>query len=106
LNAIISKRLEKLERFSNSIHRSRVVLESPHKHKHKGKHYRATLELEVKGNPISVSHDDPSIHVAIRDAFNCAERKLKSYAEQLHDRRSQRNHRPSPFDDMSDVRLN
>ena len=90
LNAIIEKRLQKLERYSGSIQASRVVLETPHNHKHKGKHFRATVELEVKGSPITVSQDDPSIHVAVRDAFNIAERKLKSHAEQLYSRREAR----------------
>ena len=75
--------LQKLERYYSNIQRSRVVLESPHNHKHKGKHYRATLEIEVKGSLITVSQHDTSIHVAVRDAFDIAERKLKSYREQL-----------------------
>ena len=41
LNTTIQKRIEKLYRFSDSIKHSRVVLDSPHKHKHKGKIYRA-----------------------------------------------------------------
>ncbi len=90
LNAIINKRLQKLERYSSDIQHSRVVLETPHNHKHKGKSYRATVEIEVKGSPITISQDDPSIHIAVRDAFNVAERKLKSHAEQLHSRRTAR----------------
>lgn len=88
LNAIIAKRLQKLERYSGGIQHSRVVLDSPHNHKHKGKQYRATVEIDIKGNPITISQDDASIHVAVRDAFNVAERKLKSYSDQLQSRRS------------------
>lgn len=73
----INKKLEKLHRFSDSILHSRVVLESPHKHKTKGKLFRASIELGLKGNPVTVSHDDPSAHRAVRDAFNAMERKLK-----------------------------
>ena len=94
LNAIIQKRLEKLERYSTDIQHSRVVLESPHNHKHKGKSFKATIEIEVKGELITVSQDDPSIHVAVRDAFNIAERKLKSHAEQLQPRRNTKRHEP------------
>lgn len=90
LNSIIEKRLHKLARFAGNIQHSRVVLESPHNHKHKGKLFRATVEIDVKGNPITVSQNDTSIHIAVRDAFNVAERKLKSYSEQLHQRRNQR----------------
>lgn len=95
LNAIIDKRLQKLARYSSDIQHSRVVIESPHNHKHKGKEFRATVEIEVKGSPITVSQDDASIHIAVRDAFNVAERKLKSHAEQLHSRRSDQHSRRS-----------
>lgn len=73
----INKKLEKLARFSDDIIHSRVVLESPHNHKHKGRLFRASIELGVKGRPVTVSQDDPSVHRAVRDAFNAAERKLK-----------------------------
>lgn len=73
----INKKLEKLTRFSNDIIHSRVVIESPHNHKHKGRLFRASIELGVKGHPVTVSHDDASAHRALRDAFNAAERKLK-----------------------------
>ncbi len=77
LTSIIEKRLEKLSRFSDSLISTRVVLDSPHNHKHKGKLYRASIELAVKGSPMTVTHDDTSVHVAVRDAFQAAERKLK-----------------------------
>ncbi len=77
LNQIIYKKLEKLHRYSDSILHSRVVLDSPHKHKHKGKLFRASIELGMKGAPLNVSHDDPSVHIAVRDAFAALERALK-----------------------------
>ncbi|VUD48665.1 hypothetical protein TDB9533_01279 [Thalassocella blandensis] len=77
LNDIIYKKIEKLNRYSDSILHSRVVLDAPHKHKHKGKLYRASIEIGVKGAPITVSQDDPSVHIAVRDAFSALERKLK-----------------------------
>jgi ribosomal subunit interface protein len=81
LNEVISKKLEKLFRFSDQIIHSRVTLDTPHNHKHKGKQYRASIELDLKGHPIAVTQDDESIHVAVRDAFISAERKLKQLAE-------------------------
>ncbi|MGH1486506.1 MAG: HPF/RaiA family ribosome-associated protein [Cellvibrionaceae bacterium] len=100
LNAIIEKRLQKLERYSSDIQHSRVVLESPHNHKHKGKQYRATVEIDIKGSPITVSQNDPSIHVAVRDAFNVAERKLKSHSDQLQSRRNSSRREATDFDDF------
>jgi ribosomal subunit interface protein len=82
LSEDINKRLKKLERYSNDITRIRVVVDSPHNHKHKGKLFHIAIEISIKGNVIPVSHqDDASIHVAVRDAFEAAERQLKSYAE-------------------------
>jgi len=77
LNDTIYKKIEKLHRFSDSIIHSRVVLDTPHNHKHKGKMFRASIELGLAGTPITVSHDDPSVHIAVRDAFATCERKLK-----------------------------
>lgn len=81
LNDTIQKKFEKLERFTDDIIYKRIVLDTPHNHKHKGKLFRASIELDMKGKPLTVSHDDESIHVAVRDAFNTAERKLKEFSE-------------------------
>ncbi len=83
LNDVIDKKLNKLNRFSNAIIHSRVTLDSPHKRQHKGKMFRATIELDVKGAPVAVTQDDPSVHVAVREAFAAAERKLKQRSAKL-----------------------
>ena len=77
LNEVISKKLEKLSRFTDQIIHSRVVLDTPHQHKSKGKQYRASIELDLKGHPFAVTRDSESIHIAVRDAFLNAERKIK-----------------------------
>ncbi|QEY14626.1 ribosome-associated translation inhibitor RaiA [Cellvibrio sp. KY-GH-1] len=80
LNDIITKKLEKLNRYTDQIVHSRVVLDIPHNHKHKGKQFRASIELDIKGHPVAITQDDESIHVAVRDAFSSAERKVKQLA--------------------------
>jgi len=80
LNDIILKKLEKLNRYTDQIVHSRVVLDVPHNHKHKGKQFRASIELDIKGHPVAITQDDESIHVAVRDAFSSAERKVKQLA--------------------------
>lgn len=94
LNTIIGKRLQKLERYSSDIKHSRVVLDSPHNHKHKGKEFRAMVEIDIKGNPITITQNDTSIHIAVRDAFDVAERKLKSHSEQLKAKRQRQRSAP------------
>lgn len=85
LNEIIHKKINKLYRYSDSIMHSRVVLDSPHNHKHKGKLFRASIELALKGVPITVSSDDTSVHIAVRDAFIAAERRLKTEEDKRKD---------------------
>jgi ribosomal subunit interface protein len=81
LNEVIDRKIEKLSRFNDQILHSRIVLDTPHNHKHKGKQYRASIELDIKGQPVAVTRDDESIHVAVREAFLSAERKLKQLAQ-------------------------
>lgn len=77
INETITKKIEKLNRYTDQIVHSRIVLDTPHNHKHKGKQFRASLEIDLKGSPIAITQDNESIHLAIRDAFITAERKIK-----------------------------
>ena len=77
LTQTIEKKLEKLNRYTDQIIHSRVVLDTPHNHKHKGKQFRASIEIDINGAAFAVTQDNESIHSAVRDAFNSAERKIK-----------------------------
>lgn len=80
----VNKRIEKLQRYSHDIIGGRVVLDSPHNNHHKGKVFSVTVEIHTSGKEVIVrqgQHDKPShedIYVAVRDAFNVAERQLKA----------------------------
>ena len=80
----VNKRVEKLRRFNSDIIGGRVVLDSPHNNHHKGKVYSVTLELNTPSKPVVVTqeqhdnHAHEDLYVAIRDAFNAAERQIKS----------------------------
>jgi ribosomal subunit interface protein len=80
----VQKRIEKLRRFSSEIIGGRVVLNSPHNNMHKGKVYSVAIEIHTGGKPVVVTqeqhdnHAHEDLYVAIRDAFNAAERQLKS----------------------------
>ena len=84
LSEVVSKRIQKLQRFSNDLISGRVVLDSPHNNHHKGKVFCVTLEIHISGKEVIVKqgqHDKPAhedIYVAVRDAFNAAERQLKA----------------------------
>ena len=89
LTQTINQKYEKLTKITDAIVHSRVILDTPHKHKGKGRMFRASIELNLKGNPLMVSHADESVHVALRDAFDAAARKLKSTVDK---KRSLRHH--------------
>ena len=80
----VNKRVSKLQRFCDRIIAGRVVLDSPHNNLHKGKIYSVGLEIHTQYKEVRVNqdqHDNPAhenLYVAIRDAFNAAERQLKA----------------------------
>lgn len=94
----VHKRVEKLARFSDEIQSLRVTLEAPHNNHHKGKVYHVGVEALIPNHDIVVTHEQhdkhehEDIYVAIRDAFNAVERRLKSvYGKQRrHDRNGKR----------------
>jgi len=80
----VQKRVDKLRRYCSDIIGGRVVLDCPHNNHHKGKVYSVALELQTPNKPVMVTqeqhdnHAHEDLYVAIRDAFNAAERQLKS----------------------------
>ena len=87
VEADIRQKAEKLQRHHPQIVSWHAVVEAPHAHHHKGKLYRLHLDIAVPGKHISVTRD-PSKHqahedlyVAVRDAFDAAQRQLQDYAQ-------------------------
>ena len=84
LTEAVQKRISKLERYCDQIIAGRVVLDSPHNNHHKGRVYSVGLEFHTPDMEVRVNQDQHDNHahedlyVAIRDAFNVAERQLKS----------------------------
>lgn len=83
----IEDRIERLERYSDDLIGCRVVVETPHRHKHKGKIYKVSVEVTVPGDEIVANrhpeddHSHEDVFVAVKDAFKAAERQLKEWAE-------------------------
>ena len=80
--AAIRERSEKLARFGD-IREVRAVVDLPHQHQHQGKIFSVRLhvarprgaDIEVTHQPATAPHED--VYVAIRDAFDAAERQLR-----------------------------
>ena len=86
VEAKIRQNAEKLNLFYDRIVSCRIVVEAPHRHHHKGKHYHVRIDLTVPNGELVINRDPPKhksyedIYVAIRDAFAAAQRQLKRYA--------------------------
>jgi ribosomal subunit interface protein len=77
----IRQKAEKLDKFYDRIVRCRVVVESPHRHRHQGKLYNILIYMTLPGSELIVKrkpHED--LYVVIRDSFNAAQRKLEDFA--------------------------
>ena len=76
----IKERVKKLEKFADNIMSCRVVLDVPQKHQHDGKTYNVRIDLTIPRDEIVVNKiRNKNVFIAIRDAFNAAERQLKSH---------------------------
>lgn len=104
LEADIRKRLAKLETYCSSIKTAHVTVEPSGRHHEHGSHYRVRIDLTVPGAEVVVGHeaalrhtarvkavervrksDEPNrahrdAHIAVREAFEAARRRLQDYA--------------------------
>ena len=92
----VQARIEELERFFQRIVACRVVVDAPHKNKRKGQIYEIRIDLSVPGKDIAVTreagedHAHEDIYVAIRDAFDAAQRLLEDYVRKMSSHRQKR----------------
>lgn len=86
IEAKVRERAAKLERLYPRITSCRVAIETPHAHHHKGKLFHVRIDLTVPQHELVVSRDPAmnhaheDVYVAIRDAFEAAERQLEDFA--------------------------
>lgn len=78
LDEKIREKAAKLQALSDRITRFRVTLERRHHHKRQGREYNVRIDLRVPEREIVVTHDhDEDVYIALREAFDAAERQLK-----------------------------
>jgi cold shock CspA family protein len=83
--AIIEKRIRrkaaKLDRIFNRITACRVTVEGPDSYPRKGGQFTVRLDLTVPGQEIVISRRHAeNLAVAVREAFEAAQRKLEDYS--------------------------
>lgn len=83
IEARIRERAARLERYHDRITSCDVVVEAPHRHRHKGNLYAVRIQLWSPAGDIIINRAGPhdhaheDVYVALRDAFAAAERKLE-----------------------------
>ena len=87
----IHDRINKIEAFYGRITSCRVVVELPHKSQAQGKLFHFNIDMTVPGAGHIVHNDrgqDPAhedVHVALRDAFNSIDHRLKKVVGKRRD---------------------
>jgi ribosomal subunit interface protein len=77
----IREKAEKLNQFHSNIMACRVTVETPAKHKNRGKEFMVAIDLTVPGNELVINRErNEDLYVALRDAFNAARRQLEELA--------------------------
>lgn len=82
----IREKAAKLDQFYDQIMSCRVLVESPHRHQQRGNQYNVRLDITVPGSEIVIKREEnEDLYVAIRDAFDAAQRKVKEHSAKLKD---------------------
>ena len=83
IDALISERTNKLERFSDRIVRCHVIVDVPHRHQRQGRHFSVHLEVTTPLGSVVVTRDPPAdaepreLPALVREAFDAAARQLE-----------------------------
>ena len=85
----IQERATKLEHRFDRIVSCRVTVQAPHQRRSRGKLYNVRIVMNVPGAALIINRDSgqdqahEDVYVAIRDAFDAAERRLEDYVRKL-----------------------
>lgn len=81
---LLDRRIEHLTTLFDRIAMIRVAIDAPTEHHQKGGPFQVRVDLEVPGNDIAVTQQQAdSLPVAIREAFDAADRQLKAHVEKM-----------------------
>ena len=82
LEDLIRSKADKLKTFFDKIINCRIMVEVPHRSQRKGVSYNVRIDITVPGNELVVKREpSEDLHVAIVNAFDVAERRVKEFAE-------------------------
>lgn len=91
VEARIRQKMTRLERTYERIVACRVVVETPHRRHIHGKLFHLRIDLTVPGGELVVNrephahHAHEDVYVAVRDAFDAMQRRLRDYLARYHE---------------------
>jgi ribosomal subunit interface protein len=80
----IDHEVRELGHFFRRITACRVVIEVPHHHHQRGRHFHVKIEVSVPGRVLAVTRD-PANHAASEDAYAAVSEAFSSMRRQLED---------------------
>ena len=107
VEAQVRSKAAELLQFSDRISACRVMLEAAHRRHRQGTIYHVRVELAVPGGKLVIGreagedHAHEDLHVAVRDAFNAARRRLQDHMRRLDGQTKQ--HEPPGIGRISQV---
>ena len=105
LETILLEKVQELERFYPRITSCKIVVDRPHRHRHKGSVFVVGIDLIVPGGEIVVSREARHDHTpeeamgAIRDAFREARRMLEDH----QNKHASHRHKEAPISMQGEV---
>lgn len=107
MEALVRDKAAGLDRFAGDIMSCRVVVEPAGKHHQRGNLFEVRIDLTMAGEEIAINRDpcerteNKDLHVALRDAFDAARRKVEDYVRRR--RQEVKSHAPPPHGRVSQL---
>lgn len=84
LETHIRDKAKKFDALINLANTCRIVVKSPRQHIQHGKQYDVRIDINIQGCGIAVNRNHADdVYIALRDAFDAANRKLEHYARRM-----------------------
>lgn len=80
VEAAVHARVAHIERICPDVMAWRVTIDQEHKHQHQGRPFSVRVDITVPGQELAITRaHDEDVYVALRDAFDAAQRKLEDF---------------------------
>jgi ribosomal subunit interface protein len=91
IEQLIREKASKISSIYDSVTGIRAVVAMPHNHSNKGKLAHVSLEIGLPGETVAITNDNhdnkahEDMYIAVKDAFEIAQRKIRKIHEKRHD---------------------